>query len=391
MLAPQDTTTLNYTHPDTEGLGPISAKTDSAVGLLLHDTMAFSEEGTPLGILDAQCWARDPDDKGKSERRKETPIEQKESMKWLRSFRKVAEVQKLCPDTMLVSMGDREADIYELFLEAAKDPHGPKLLVRAAKSRLRKVEQEHLWSFMSNLEITGTVKVQIPRNTERKAREAILDVRFSAVVLTPPKDTDYPPIKVWAVYALEAEPVDGQTPIEWMLLTTAAVNNLGDAIQRIQWYSGRWGIEVFHRTLKTGCRTKDRQLGTADRLQACLGVDMVVAWRIFHLTMLGREVPEHPCTVFFEEIEWKALYCYYTKETEPPETPPTVRQAIWMVGIIGGHLGRKRDGMPGTECIWRGLQRLDTIVEMYAIFKKIPLPRIRQFYPYALQPPSSAP
>ena len=104
-------------------------------------------------------------------------------------------------------MGDREADIYELFLEAAKDPHGPKLLVRAAKSRLRKVEQEHLWSFMSNLEITGTVKVQIPRNTERKAREAILDVRFSAVVLTPPKDTDYPPIKVWAVYALEAEPV----------------------------------------------------------------------------------------------------------------------------------------------------------------------------------------
>ena len=71
----------------------------------------------------------------------------------------------------------------------------------------------------------------------------------------------------------------------------------------------------------------------------------------------------------FEEIEWKALYCYYTKETEPPETPPTIRQAIWMVGIVGGHLGRKRDGMPGTECIWRGLQRLDTVVEMYAIFK----------------------
>jgi hypothetical protein len=107
--------------------------------------------------------------------------------------------------------------------------------------------------------------------------------------------------------------------------------------------------------------------------------------------MLGREVPEHPCTVFFEEIEWKALYCYYTKETEPPETPPTIKQAIRMVGIIGGHLGRKRDGMPGTECIWRGLQRLDTVVEMYAIFKKTPLPRIRQFYPYALQPPSAAP
>ena len=52
------------------------------MGLLLHDTVAFTDEGTPLGILDAQCWARDPDDKGKSERRKETPIEEKESMKW---------------------------------------------------------------------------------------------------------------------------------------------------------------------------------------------------------------------------------------------------------------------------------------------------------------------
>lgn len=391
VLAPQDTTTLNYEHPATEGFGPIGTKTDTATGLLLHDTVAFTENGTPLGILDARCWARDPDDKGKSERRKETPIEEKESMKWLRSFRKVAEVQKLCPDTKLVSIGDREADIYELFLEATKDPHGPKLLVRSAKSRQRKVEQEHLWSFMSNLKIAGTVKVQIPKSKENKAREAILDIRFSGVVLTPPKDTDYQPIKVWAVYALESEPVDGQPQIEWMLLTTEPVSNLDNAKQRIEWYSGRWGIEVYHRTLKTGCRTKDRQLGTADRLQACLGVDMVVAWRIYHLTMLGREAPEHPCTVFFEEIEWKALYCYYTKETEPPETPPTVRLAIWMVGIIGGHLGRKRDGMPGTECIWRGLQRLDTIVEMYAIFKKLPLPRIRQFYPYALQPPGAAP
>ena len=244
---------------------------------------------------------------------------------------------------------------------------------------------------MSNLKIAGSVKVQIPRNKEYKAREAILDIRFSEVVLTPPKDTDYSPIKVWAVYALESEPMDGQPQIEWMLLTTEAVNNLDDAKQRIEWYSGRWGIEVYHRTLKTGCRTKDRQLGTADGLQACLGVDMVIAWRIFHLTMLGREVPEHPCTVFFEEIEWKALYCYYTKETEPPETPPTIKQAIRMVGVAGGHLGRKRDGMPGTECIWRGLQRLDNVVEMYAIFKKIPLPRIRQFYPDALQPPSAAP
>ena len=66
VLAPQDTTELNYTaHPATDGLGPLNNADDKALGLILHDTLAFSEEGTPLGVLDAQCWARDPDDKGK--------------------------------------------------------------------------------------------------------------------------------------------------------------------------------------------------------------------------------------------------------------------------------------------------------------------------------------
>jgi len=105
VLAPQDTTTLTYTtHPATEGLGPIGRTGDHALGLLLHDTVAFSEQGTPLGILDAQCWARDPGDKGRRVRRKHLPIEQKESMKWLRSFRKVAEIQKACPQTQLSAL-----------------------------------------------------------------------------------------------------------------------------------------------------------------------------------------------------------------------------------------------------------------------------------------------
>ena len=394
VLAPQDTTTLNYcTHPETTGLGPINNIDNSSMGLILHDTMAFTEEGTPLGILDAQCWARDPEEKGKRHHRKELPIEQKESMKWLRSYRRVAEIQKLCPETMLVSVGDRESDIYELFLEAAKDPTGPKLLVRSERSRNRKVEQGHLWEFMSGEDIAGALKIHIPKRGNRKARDAVVDVRFSEVELKPPKKKDYEPIKAWAVYMTEQEseefPEGGS--IEWMLLTIAPVNSFEDAKKRVQWYSGRWGIEVYHRTLKSGCRIKERQLGTADRIETCLGVDMVVAWRIYHLTMLGREVPDHPCTVFFEDVEWKALCCYYTQTSEPPIKPPTLMQAIRMVGIIGGHMGRKSDGMPGTQCIWRGLQRLDTATEMYAIMKHEPFPNIYRSYPYALSPSRAGP
>jgi hypothetical protein len=140
-LAVQDTTTLNYTAHPPQGVGPINNSQNSAVGLVLHDTMAFTPEGTPLGLLNVQCWARDAAQAGKKYRRHQLPIEEKESLKWLVSYRAVSEAQKLCPGTMLISVGDREADLYELFHEAAQDPQGPRLLVRAERTRNRKVEQ----------------------------------------------------------------------------------------------------------------------------------------------------------------------------------------------------------------------------------------------------------
>ena len=94
VLAVQDTTSLNYTtHMATEHLGPIDNH-PSDLGLLMHDTMCFNPEGIPLGLMDVQCWARDGKYLGKvKEDHHKLPIEQKESYKWLVSFRKVAEAQ----------------------------------------------------------------------------------------------------------------------------------------------------------------------------------------------------------------------------------------------------------------------------------------------------------
>ena len=197
-----------------------------------------------------------------------------------------------------------------------------------------------------------------------------MSLRYSQIDLQPPKRfADAKPIRVWAVYIREINaPEDIKSPIEWLLLTTVAVHNFDEAYQRVQWYTRRWGIEIYHRTLKSGCRIKNRQLGSADSLETALGVDMVVAWRIYHMTMLGRELPDAPASVFFKEEEWKALYCYVHKTPIASKEPMTLREAIRMIGGIGGHLGRKSDGEPGTVTIWRGLQRLDTATEMYIIF-----------------------
>lgn len=392
VLAPQDTTTLNYSHhPTTDGLGPVNTESDQAIGLLLHDTLAFSVDGTPLGILDAQCWARDPDDPGKSQRRKNLPIEEKESIKWLNSFTRVAEIQALCPQTLLVSMGDRESDIFDLFALAARDPAGPKLLVRAERTRERRVEDQALWDFMNRKPLAGELILPLPRRGQRSARQAKLAVRFSAVTLQAPKRSALPAVDAWAVLLLEEAAADGGEPIEWMLLTTVAVTTFEDAIERAEWYAARWGIEVFHRTLKSGCRIKDRQLGSAKRLQACLGVDMVVAWRIYHLTMLGREMPDHPCTAFFEEVEWKALHCYHHKTTITPAEPPSMAEATRMLAAIGGHLGRRRDGPPGTQVLWRALRVLDTATQMYILFTGADPPTSWRSYPNGYLPPSQSP
>lgn len=367
VLAVQDTTSLNYTaHPATQDLGPIGTRVDGSIGLLLHNTMAFSLEGTPLGLLDVQCWARDATEFGKHHRRKQLPIEQKESFKWLKSFDHVAESQRQCPDTMLVSVGDREADIYELFELALQDGRGPKLLVRAEYDRLLADGQEHVWPTVAGHPVAATQDIQVPRRGAQPARAARLEIRFAPVTLKPPQRKPHlAPVKMWAVLAEEVRAPSAIKPLRWMLLTTCEVHNAQSAIEKIDWYRLRWGIEVYHRTLKSGCKIEERQLGSADRIETCLAIDMVVAWRIFHLAKLGREVPNIPCTVFFEEYEWKALHTHITKTPVPPAEPPTLRDAMRMVATLGGFLGRKGDGEPGPTTLWRGLQYMDGIAAMW--------------------------
>lgn len=372
VLAVQDTTTLNYTaHPATEGLGPINTRKDQGVGLLLHDTLAFSVEGTPLGLVDAQCWARDPAQAGtKRAQRNHLPIEQKESVKWLRSYRAAAEVQRLCPQTLVVSVGDREADLHALFQEAQQTPAGPKLLVRAERTRQRRVEADggaehaYLWPTLAAAPVAGQQVIAIPRQGTRLARTATLEVRYAAVTLRPPQGKPLAPVAAWAVYAREVAPPESAAPLEWMLLTTVAVTTFAEATERLRWYTRRWGIEVYHRVLKSGCRIEDRQLTSAAGLERCLAIDLVVAWRIFWLVKQGRETPNVPCTVVLEDDEWTALYAT-VRNAAPPPTPPPLREAVRMIAALGGFLGRPRDGEPGTITVWRGLGRLDNIVLGY--------------------------
>jgi len=337
VLVAQDTTSLNYdAHPASHGLGPINTRADGAQGLKLHDTLALSPAGVPLGLIDIQVWARDPRKTGKAKQRKERTIEEKESHRWLQSFRRTAEVQRLCPATRLISIADREADIYELFQEAARTPNGPDLLIRANRTTQRRVDdaEEHalLWDYLPAQPQAGTGELAIPSRGGRKSRVAQIEIRYAPIQLRPPKRLKGEALSLWAIHAIEPDPPPDCEAVEWLLLTTVPTRTLEDAFERLSWYASRWNIEVFHRTLKSGCRIEDRRLADAESLQACLALDLVVAWRVMHLAKLGRETPEVPCSVFFEETEWQALSCCHHHRTPtPPATPPLLGEAMRMM------------------------------------------------------------
>ena len=372
MLAVQDTTSFTYTsHLALDGVGPIGSRADGPQGLLLHDTMAYTPQGVPLGLVNVQVWARDPDLFGKKHVRDALPIELKESHKWLKSFHAAAAVQAQCPDTLVVSVGDREADLYELFVEAQRHDASPQLLVRAEQDRLVGDGHGHLWAHVEQQVPCATQLVEVDRTRTSKDRTARLEVRFAAVELQPPKrKRRFTPVTLWAVLACEVDaPADVDTPLEWMLLTTVPVTNADEALERLAWYTRRWGIEVYHKTIKSGCRIEERQLATVPRLENCLAIDLVVAWRIVHLMMLGRDTPELPCTIFFEAHEWKALYAFVARDPHAvPDGPPSIREVTRTVAKLGGFLGRTRDGDPGIKTLWLGLQRLDTIAAAWLAF-----------------------
>ena len=316
-----------------------------------------------MGVAHHQVWTRPPDESGKRHARRQRPIQDKESHKWLRSLEATARLQSALPDVCFVNVADREADIYDFFRLARKlDVH---LLVRAAWNRRVDQPVKYLWDHLIAQPVAGYHTVEVPRRPAHKGCQARLTVRFAAVNLKPPRyrcsDKNLEPVAVWAIYALEEEPPPGLAPISWMLLTTIPVTTLEESIEKIQFHTCRWSIELLFKILKSGCRIEELQLETGARLRRCLAVYSVVAWRVLFLTMQSRQQPDISCEVILEPEEWQALYCFSHETSQPPSEPPTLKEATRLIARLGGFIGRRRDGHPGPITIWRGLQRLKDI------------------------------
>lgn len=398
VLMINDTSMLNFsTHPATQGLGQLRDK--EMLGMLIHPTLAATPAGEPLGLADLQIWTRPLEDLGKRNSRHQRATPEKESHKWLTSYDAAVAFQAEHPDLRFVFIADRESDVFDLFelaqtapasasrpseaseLQETNTAKRPELLIRAAQDR-RVLENDsatesedqiiqRLWETLEQQPLAGTYAIDIPPKDKQPAHRAELEIRFAQLTILPPRvrrRNISQLVTLWAIWAHEQNPPPGMEPISWMLLTTIAITSLEEALEKIVWYTRRWLIELLFKVLKSGCRFEDRQLETAERLQRCLVVDLVVAWRILYMTTVGRQQPDLPCTALFEDDEWKALYCVVNKTTQLPKAVPTLQAVVRMVAKLGGFLGRKHDGEPGVKTFWLGLHRLTDITTAWRLF-----------------------
>ena len=335
LLIPQDTTEVNYTNlRATSGLGTIgSGKT--SMGILVHSAVAISESGEVYGLMAQKSWVRPSEEYGKSEDRKIMPIEDKESYKWLETMENA---EASFPDgTLVVHVSDREGDIYEYFDKAKEE--GANYLCRRFQNRKIKCEngEEKLDAFVAGLPEAGRITIHVPRDshTNRSARNATLEIKYGICsIMKPTKlagNKDLPEsIEVYVISAVEINPPPGQKGIRWQLITNVPTESFEDAVTRIQWYTQRWKIEIFHKTLKSGCKVEELQSESADKLIKLIAIYSIIALQIMFIGYAARTQPDESCETYFSEDEWKILYRVANKTKVLPEKPPTIHEAVVM-------------------------------------------------------------
>ena len=334
----------------------------------MHNALAFTASGVPLGLLSQAIWARRevPDEKliEKIMRLQQTAIEEKESSKWLVALKET--IERTPRDVETVTIADRESDCFEFLAQAHE--LGAHYVIRACRDRRLVAEEsegfETMLEALVGAPVLGSLEVAIPGNGKRKARVASIGVKVVPVAVKPPKrygaareSSSTDPIPVQVIGATEAAPPAGEEALSWVLLTNLPVPDFEAARERIGWYARRFAIEIWHKVLKSGCKVEDCLLETGERLSRYLTVFSIIGVRLMHVAHLARVEPDLPATEMFSKEEIEALYVRVHQAT-PPSKTPTLREMVRLIGALGGHLGRKCDGEPGMTVLWRGWMRL---------------------------------
>ena len=153
--------------------------------------------------------------------------------------------------------------------------------------------------------------------------------------------------------------------MDWVLVTSVSTATAEELKERRDWYGCRWLVEVYHDIEKNGCRMEGRRFETADRMAACLAILSVVAVRVFQLRTALDHQPDAGAEAVGSREEVAVLGEALGVEVR------SVKEFVRGVARLGGFLGRKHDGDPGVETLWRGYHRLQDVILGYRCRAKL--------------------
>ena len=371
-----DTTELDFgKNRQIEGLGPTG--NGSGQGFLLHNALlvdAGSEE--IIGVAGQTIHYRNRKSK-KKENRSQRLKRERESQVWGTVIDQVGPPRE---GVSWVHVLDRGGDNFEVYCHLLQQRSG--WVVRASKLNRyvlagESEERMKLSDYLPQLKLLGSYTLSLRARPQQPAREAQLEVRVGRIKVPPPRHLSpwvrklkQPPIAMNVVEVVEVNAPASVTPIRWVLFTSLPVAAFEDAWEVITYYEARWLIEEYHKALKTGCRAEFRQLKTAGRLEAFVGLTSVVALRLLQLKSLARTNPEVPAQRVVPRAWLQMLKLARKKLNRVHDL--TVGQFYREVAMLGGFLGRKSDGNPGWITIWRGWEKLNTYVYVATKLKMEP-------------------
>ena len=389
VLVINDTTEYNYFYhrnylnlKDRE-IGPMGYDTgETGIGFLCHPGLVIdSSNGVALGFSYLKIWNREYNRKSKKDRKyKQLPIEEKESYRWIECGKLSKET--LSEATEITIIADRESDIYEEFAELPDERTN--LIIRSRTDRVLE-EGDTLYQKINSTEVCESYELKVNPTATRKARNTIIDVKYTKVKIKKPNNLyknkqipDY--VELTAIEAKEAaEKVpEGEEPIHWILLTTHKVNSKKDAFKIIIWYCMRWQIELLFGTTKSkGMNMEASELESGKALKTMCVYALYTSLMINQLRQLRDDTSGIKANLVFtkKEIELlKILGKRFEGKTEKQKNPykkNTIAWAAWTVARLGGWKGYAKESPPGNKTFKWGLDRFYAVYEGFDLTEKI--------------------
>ena len=383
-LVLHDTSNLNFENHSgklrmrDKDIGPTAHKDSKRVGFMIHPSLVVdSNTGFAKGYSNIKIWNREfgQEEKNKKLDKKQQPIEDKESYKWLEG---IQSSNWLCNQSEHVThVMDRESDIYELFTQPREKNED--WIVRVYQNRSLENEEERIKDYLSKQPLRCSLQLKVKGNKNRRGRTAKLGLKYSKVKVKRPSKglktlPSYVEVNVVMVEECESSVPSGDSPIRWILYTTHEIESIEDALQIVDWYKKRWIIEELFSTLKTrGLCIEDSQLETGIGLKKLTVIALQAALQILQLVKERDGQYKESATLIFsikEIVFVKALIKTLEGKTEKQKNhfkENSLAWVGWSIARLGGWKGYKSESPPGPKTMKRGLFKFRILFEGWTL------------------------